>query len=219
MERSCEPMNKNRIEGAAEQGERARNREALVIKARWRRSGGCAGKECVLAPGRSRLTPERATVMNRSEKSAEAVVAAGMGRRAEREGVHEAVPMSRVRRQMPERSGRAGAAGGEAVGEAVSDETRGPRCATESTGSASLLAAALTRANLQQAWRRVKANKGSAGADGLDLEQTARYLKAAWPDIRERLLRGTYRPSPVRRVTIPKPDGGERELGIPMVVS
>ena len=51
MERSCEPMNKNRIEGAAEQGERAMNREALVIKARRRRSGGCAVKECVLTWG------------------------------------------------------------------------------------------------------------------------------------------------------------------------
>ena len=51
MERSCEPMNKNRIEGAAEQGERARDREALVIKAKWRRSGGCAVKECVLTWG------------------------------------------------------------------------------------------------------------------------------------------------------------------------
>ena len=44
MERSCETMNKNRIEGAAEQGERAKDREALVIKAKWRRSGGCAAK-------------------------------------------------------------------------------------------------------------------------------------------------------------------------------
>ena len=50
-ERSCEPMNKNRIEGAAEQGERAINREALVIKARRRKSGGCAAKECVLTWG------------------------------------------------------------------------------------------------------------------------------------------------------------------------
>jgi len=47
----CEPMNKNRIEGAAEQGERARDREALVIKAKRRRSGGCAEKECVLTRG------------------------------------------------------------------------------------------------------------------------------------------------------------------------
>jgi len=51
VERSCEPMDKNRIEGVAEQGERARNREALVIKARWRKSGGCAAKECVFTWG------------------------------------------------------------------------------------------------------------------------------------------------------------------------
>ena len=51
MERNCEPMDKNRIEGVAEQGERAKNRKALVIKARWRRSGGCAVKECVLTWG------------------------------------------------------------------------------------------------------------------------------------------------------------------------
>jgi hypothetical protein len=51
VERNCEPMNKNRIQGAAEQGERAENREALVVKAKRRRSGGCAGKECVLTWG------------------------------------------------------------------------------------------------------------------------------------------------------------------------
>ena len=51
MERSCEPMNKNRIEGAAEQGEQARDCEALVIKARRCKSGGCAAKECVLTWG------------------------------------------------------------------------------------------------------------------------------------------------------------------------
>jgi hypothetical protein len=51
MERICEPMYKNRIQGAAEQGERARNREALVVKAKWRKSGGCAVKECVLTWG------------------------------------------------------------------------------------------------------------------------------------------------------------------------
>ena len=51
MERNCEPMDKNRIEGVTEQGERACFREALVIKAKWRRSGGCAVKECVLTRG------------------------------------------------------------------------------------------------------------------------------------------------------------------------
>jgi len=72
-------MNKNRIEGVAEQGERARNREALVTKARWRKCGGCAMKECGSYLGRSRLMPERATEMNRSEKSAEAILAGVKG--------------------------------------------------------------------------------------------------------------------------------------------
>lgn len=71
---------------------------------------------------------------------------------------------------------------------------------------------------MQRAWKRVKANKGAAGVDGLDMEQTHRHLVTAWPRIRHQLLHGTYRPQPVRRVTLPKPDGGERELGIPTVM-
>ena len=63
----------------------------------------------------------------------------------------------------------------------------------------------------------MRVNKGVAGVDGLDIDQTAAHLRTAWPAIREQLLSGTYRPSPVRRVTIPKPEGGERELGIPTV--
>ena len=81
-----EPMNKNRIEGAAKQGERAKNREALVIKAMWRKCGGCAMKECDPYLGRSRLVPERATVSSRSEKSAEVVVGSGI---AANEGPNE----------------------------------------------------------------------------------------------------------------------------------
>ncbi len=98
----------------------------------------------------------------------------------------------------------------------ASDEAGGPRHETENTGSA-LLQAALTRENLQRAFKRVRANKGAAGVDGLDIDQTARHLATQWPVIREQLLAGTYRPSAVRRVTIPKPDGGQRELGIPTV--
>lgn len=78
--------------------------------------------------------------------------------------------------------------------------------------------AALTRENLQAAWKRVKANKGAAGVDGLDIEQTARMLQTRWPRIRQELLAGQYRPEPVRRVMIPKTDGSQRELGIPTVV-
>ena len=69
-----------------------------------------------------------------------------------------------------------------------------------------------------RAWKRVKANKGSAGVDGRSVHDTQGYLKQAWRDIRSRLLDGSYRPEPVRRVGIPKPGGGVRELGIPTVV-
>ena len=124
--------------------------------------------------------------------------------------------MLNAKRQMSAPAERAGVAPGEAGSDPVSDEANDPRRDTESTGSG-LLMAALTRENLRQAWKRVKANEGAAGVDGLDIDQTARHLVTAWPTIREHLLRGTYRPSPVQRVTIPKPDGGERELGIPTV--
>ena len=124
--------------------------------------------------------------------------------------------MLHARRQKSVKAERAGVVPGEAGFDPVSDEANSPRHITENTGS-ELLVAALTRGNLQQAWKRVKANKGAAGVDGLDIEQTERHLVTAWPAIREQLLLGRYRPSPVRRVTIPKPDGGERELGIPTV--
>src|SRR5437588_12111631 len=74
------------------------------------------------------------------------------------------------------------------------------------------------RSNCQQALARVKANKGSAGIDGVTVEQLPGYLKQHWPIIREQLLSGTYRPQPVKRVEIPKPDGGMRKLGIPTVL-
>jgi len=119
-------------------------------------------------------------------------------------------------RQMPGKPGRAGVVHGEAGCEAASDEGGCPRHESENTGSA-LLQAALTRENLQRAFKRVRANKGAAGVDALDIDQTARHLVTQWPVIREQLLAGTYRPSAVRRVVIPKPDGGQRELGIPTV--
>jgi RNA-directed DNA polymerase len=71
------------------------------------------------------------------------------------------------------------------------------------------------RDNCKQALRRVKANKGSPGIDGMTVEQLPGHLKEHWPAIREQLLSGIYRPQPVKRVEIPKPDGGVRKLGIP----
>ena len=79
VERNCEPMNKNCIEGAAKQGERAIYREALVIKAKRRRCGGCAVKECALTRGDLALFLKGRRHC-RSEKSAEVVVAASRGR-------------------------------------------------------------------------------------------------------------------------------------------
>jgi len=66
------------------------------------------------------------------------------------------------------------------------------------------------RANLKKALRQVRSNKGSAGVDGMTVDQLGDYLKQHWPAIREQLLNGTYEPKPVRRVEIPKPDGGGR---------
>src|ERR1700691_5890778 len=74
------------------------------------------------------------------------------------------------------------------------------------------------RENLKEALRRVKANKGSPGVDGMTVGGIKDYLKQYWPAIREQLLNGTYEPKPVRRVEIPKPDGGVRKLGIPTVL-
>jgi RNA-directed DNA polymerase len=74
------------------------------------------------------------------------------------------------------------------------------------------------RENLKEALRQVKTNKGSAGIDRMTVGQLDDYLKQHWPVIREQLLNGTYEPKPVRRVEIPKPDGGVRKLGIPTVL-
>src|SRR5438270_36731 len=72
--------------------------------------------------------------------------------------------------------------------------------------------------NCTRAWKRVKANKGSPGVDGMTVQQLPDYLKQQWPEIREQLLQGTYQPQPVQRVEIEKPEGGVRKLGIPTVV-
>jgi RNA-directed DNA polymerase len=107
---------------------------------------------------------------------------------------------------------------GEAYDKGTRDEAR-PACQQrEGLGREELLRQVLSSENMAAAWKRVKANKGSAGIDGLTIEETPQYLKAHWPQIRLALLNGTYRPQAVRRVEIPKPTGGVRELGIPTVV-
>jgi RNA-directed DNA polymerase len=74
------------------------------------------------------------------------------------------------------------------------------------------------RENLVKAWKRVRSNKGSPGVDGMTIDGAKAYLREHWPKIRSQLLLGTYQPRPVKRVEIPKPDGGVRKLGVPCVV-
>ena len=81
-----------------------------------------------------------------------------------------------------------------------------------------LMEEVLTRPNLMRALKRVRKNRGSPGIDGMTVAELPGWLRENWPRIREQLLDGTYQPQPVRRATIPKPGGGERQLGIPSVL-
>src|SRR5258708_9862640 len=107
------------------------------------------------------------------------------------------------------------------AGKAGREGTEPPRVmnGTESPASTNrLMEEVCERENLKEALRRVKANKGSAGVDGITVGGISDYLKQHWPAIRQQLLNGTYEPKPVRRVEIPKPDGGVRKLCIPTVL-
>src|SRR3989338_3660807 len=81
-----------------------------------------------------------------------------------------------------------------------------------------LMEETVSRDNVRRAYQRVKANGGAPGVDRMTVEKFADYLKDQWPTIKEQLLNGMYKPEPVRRVEIPKPDGGVRSLGIPNVL-
>jgi RNA-directed DNA polymerase len=83
----------------------------------------------------------------------------------------------------------------------------------------SLMERVVERPNLLRALARVQANGGSPGIDGMTVEELSGDLQQHWPTLRTSLLAGTYRPSPVRRVAIPKPGGGVRQLGIPTVLA
>ena len=74
----------------------------------------------------------------------------------------------------------------------------------------SLMEAVVEQANVLRAWRNVKANRGAPGPDGITISEFPAWLRQHWSDVRSQLLGGTYLPSPVRRVSIDKPDGGKR---------
>jgi len=87
-----------------------------------------------------------------------------------------------------------------------------PACAEQ------LMEEVCDRENLERAWKCVRRNKGGPGVDGMTIDAAKDYLREHWPNIRSHLLEGTYQPQPVKRVEIPKPDGGVRKLGVPSVV-
>jgi RNA-directed DNA polymerase len=98
-------------------------------------------------------------------------------------------------------------------------EARMVRRETEDpAGNQRLMEEVCERANRREALKRVRANQGSPGIDGMTVDELPGYLEQHWPAIREQLLNGTYEPQPVKRVEIPKPDGGVRKLGIPTVL-
>lgn len=73
-------------------------------------------------------------------------------------------------------------------------------------------------ANMERAWKNVRRNHGAPGPDGITVDEFPHWLRPRWPEIRQQLLEGTYRPAPARRKSIPKPDGSQRHLGIPNVL-
>ena len=109
-------------------------------------------------------------------------------------------------------------------GEALGSGSRGTEPLVAKPGPESpalveqLMEEVCDRENLERAWKRVQRNKGGPGVDGMTIDDAKDYLPEHWPGIQAQLLEGTYQPQPVKRVEIPKPDGGVRKLGVPCVV-
>lgn len=202
------------------------NREALVTKARRRRSGARAVKDRVLTRGDlpSRLKGRR-RCRRRREESAEAVVADDVDlfpslvdegpNGTESESI---MSLDDEKSQKPSKGPRV-----RRTGEACAETLGGKPSSTaghedERSGTAALMERVAVHANLMAAAKRVKQNKGSPGVDGMTVDVVDDWLSAHGEALRQQLLSGSYRPAPVRRVSIPKKDGGMRELGIPTVV-
>ena len=107
---------------------------------------------------------------------------------------------------------------GEASGRGWSGEASTAASGDGRSGTDHLMEEVVERGNLERALKRVKANKGSPGVDGMTVEELPVYLKANWERLRAQLLDGRYQPQPVRQQEIPKHGGGVRKLGIPTVV-
>ena len=119
--------------------------------------------------------------------------------------------------ERPERAGRVGGGTAEGTGAGARQTVPGPgeKAGDEALG---LMEEVLRDENLTAAYERVVRNGGSGGVDGRSVDDLKKHLRTDWSRIREQLLRGSYEPSPVQRVEIPKPGGGKRTLGIPTVM-
>ena len=154
-------------------------------------------------------------------KSAEAIVAAGLGRRAEhgRTRVGERYSMKPMKTEARRSEGAQAEDSGrypEGAGLRVEVESAGvERTKAELERMSGLMEVVCERGNLWLAYERVIRNKGAAGVDGIGAPEFKAHLQQHWPTIKARLLAGTYIPQAVRRVDIPKPQGGVRTLGIP----
>lgn len=115
------------------------------------------------------------------------------------------------RTALDEVAGRNASGSVQGAASAASDESH---CIGQETG---WLEQMIERGNLNAAWKQVRRNKGAAGVDGLDIERTATLIRKEWDKIEALLLEGRYRPEPVKRVEIPKPNGGVRLLGVPTI--
>ena len=128
--------------------------------------------------------------------------------------------MSEERQKNQEQLAFPFAGGSEApLGEREGAEALGVRREAEDpAGNQRVMEEVCKRENRRKALKRVRANQGSPGIDGMTVDELPGYLEQHWPTIREQLMSGTYEPKPVKRVEIPKPDGGVRKLGIPTVL-
>ena len=207
--------NRNRIQADA------LDKKAYIFKVQTltRKCGRICGEykregECAL-PGE--VCPEQRAEVSRGHSTAPGA----------REGLNVKSKVQRtmtlVRRGTPTMSG---------TNPSTSAEGRGRNSQGTATGASSLpgkqytlelwgdpdMEEVLSRGNMSVALKRVKANKGAAGIDGMTVDELEPYLKVEWLRIRKELLEGRYKPQAVRRAMIPKPDGGERALGIPAVI-
>jgi RNA-directed DNA polymerase len=201
--------------------------KSTVIEGRGGKSGGRAAKvvgltsgglRCVLATGLR--SPQGG--LTAAQKSAEGKVGGSAPPKARTvEVVSRAVYLARAMRQKNQIELNSGTgAEGEAQSAAVREtEASAAKASLEHPAVAGpSMEAVVERENLKKALAQVKRNKGAAGVDGMTVGELPGYLKEHWPTIRARLLDGTYKPQPVRRVEIPKASGGLRPLGIPTVL-